>query len=184
MAGAARDVEHARREPDLRRFEQRLDRTLRHRGKPVMIACRIAAVRRTLEISEGVGVESLRGHEGIRPDRIYGGSCYTLGFKSPPSASSDSLVLLAGSDYILHMNIVLPPAQQKWLEAQVAKGEFASVEDAVQQMIAERMALEADDLAWARPYVDEARAAVARGEVLTLEEHEARINERIKALKS
>jgi antitoxin ParD1/3/4 len=82
------------------------------------------------------------------------------------------------------MNIVLPPAQQKWLEAQVAKGEFASIEDAVQQMIAEQMALEADDLAWAKPYVDEAREAVARGDVFTLEQHEARMDERLKALKS
>lgn len=80
------------------------------------------------------------------------------------------------------MNIVLPPAQQKWFEAQVAKGEFASIEDAVQQMIAERMALEADDLAWAKPYVDEAREAVARGDVFTLEQHEARMDERLKAL--
>lgn len=81
------------------------------------------------------------------------------------------------------MNIRLPPAQQAWLEARVADGEFASVEDAVQRMIAERMALEGDDLAWAKPYVDEAREAVARGEVFTLEEHEARMNERLKALK-
>jgi antitoxin ParD1/3/4 len=81
------------------------------------------------------------------------------------------------------MNIRLPTAQQEWLDAHIAKGEFASVEDALQQMIAERMALEADDLAWAKPYVDEARAAVARGEVFTLEQHEARMDERLKALK-
>jgi Arc/MetJ-type ribon-helix-helix transcriptional regulator len=81
------------------------------------------------------------------------------------------------------MNIVLPPAQQEWLETQIAKGEFASAEQAVQQLIAERMALEADNLAWARPYVDEARAAVARGEVFTIEQHEARMDERLKALK-
>jgi antitoxin ParD1/3/4 len=81
------------------------------------------------------------------------------------------------------MNIRLPRAQQEWLDAHIAKGEFASVEDALQQMIAERMALEADDLAWAKPYVDEARAAVARGEVFTLEQHEARMDERLKALK-
>jgi antitoxin ParD1/3/4 len=81
------------------------------------------------------------------------------------------------------MNIVLPPAQQQWLEQQVAKGEFTSIEDAVRQMIAERMAIETDDLAWAKPYVDEARAAVARGEVFTLEKHEARMDEQLKALK-
>ena len=30
-------------------------------------------------------------------------------------------------------------------------------------------------MAWVKPYVDEARAAVARGEILTLEEHRARV---------
>jgi len=80
------------------------------------------------------------------------------------------------------MNIELPPAQQKWLEARIAQGEFASADDAVQQIIAERMAVEADDLAWARPYVDEARAAAANGDVMTLEEHRARMAKRLKAL--
>jgi putative addiction module component (TIGR02574 family) len=32
-----------------------------------------------------------------------------------------------------------------------------------------------DDLAWAKPYVDEAIAEIERGEGLTLEEHEARM---------
>ena len=82
------------------------------------------------------------------------------------------------------MNIVLPPAQQKWLEAQVAKGEFASLEDALQQLIAERMAVETDDLAWARPYVDQARLAADQGEVLTLEQHEKRMEALLKTLKS
>jgi antitoxin ParD1/3/4 len=68
------------------------------------------------------------------------------------------------------MKITLPPEQEHWLKQQIDQGVFASVEDAVRQLIAERMAIEADDLAWAKPYVDEARAAVARGEVLTLEE--------------
>ena len=81
------------------------------------------------------------------------------------------------------MNIVLPLAQQEWLEKRIAHGEFASADDAVQQMIAERMALEADNLEWAKPYVDEARAAVARGDVITLEEHEARMDDRLKALR-
>ena len=82
------------------------------------------------------------------------------------------------------MNIVLPPAQQKWLEARIAKGEFASPEDAMQQMIAERMAIETDDLAWAKHYVDEARTAAADGDVMTVEEHRARMVKRLKALGS
>ena len=39
-----------------------------------------------------------------------------------------------------------------------------------------RMAEEADDLAWAKPYVDEALADVAAGKVLTRQEHEARMD--------
>ena len=94
-----------------------------------------------------------------------------------------ALATFAQANYIKDMNIVLPPAQQKWLEARIAKGEFSSVEDAVQQMIAERMAIEDDDFAWAKPFVDEARAAVASGDVITLDEHKARMTERLKALK-
>jgi antitoxin ParD1/3/4 len=57
----------------------------------------------------------------------------------------------------------------------IARGDFASVEDAARQLIderiAERAAEEGDDLAWAKPDVDEARAAVARGEYVSLQEH-------------
>ncbi len=68
-----------------------------------------------------------------------------------------------------------PPSsrQQAWLDARIASGEFASVEDAVRQMIDDRMAEEDDDLAWALPYVAEALAEADRGDVLSLQEHEA-----------
>ena len=71
---------------------------------------------------------------------------------------------------LTRMNIKLPPEQEQWLNARVADGEFASPEAAVRQMIAERMAVESDDFAWAKSYVDEARAAVARGEFISAEE--------------
>ena len=51
----------------------------------------------------------------------------------------------------------------------------ASVEEAARQLIDERIAErateEGDDLGWAKPYVDEARAAVA---LVTLDEHKSR----------
>ena len=72
------------------------------------------------------------------------------------------------------MNITLTPEQQAWLRAHTERGEFASIEDAVRQFIDERIAEERDDLAWAKVYVDEALADVARGDVMTIEEHEAR----------
>jgi antitoxin ParD1/3/4 len=55
---------------------------------------------------------------------------------------------------------------------------FASVEEAARQLIdealTERAFDESDDLAWAKPYVDEALAeSGARGEEITLEEHKA-----------
>jgi len=75
------------------------------------------------------------------------------------------------------MPITLTPEQEAWCKRHVASGDFASVEEAVRQLIderiAERAAEEGDDLAWAKPYVDEARAAVARGEYVSLEEHKA-----------
>ena len=81
------------------------------------------------------------------------------------------------------MNIKLPPEQEQWLNSRVADGEFASPEAAVRQMIAERMAFEADDFAWAKPYVDEARAAIARGEFVTADEAIADIDAHLKSLK-
>ena len=63
---------------------------------------------------------------------------------------------------MLGMTISLTPEQQAWLSAHVARGDFASVEDAARQLIDERIAERAieehDDLAWAKPHVDEALA--------------------------
>lgn len=84
------------------------------------------------------------------------------------------------------MPITLTPEQETWIKAHVAVGDFASVEDAARQLIDDRIAEIAgdgpDDMAWARPLVDEARAAIARGDVLTLEEHRARNASRRAAL--
>ncbi len=58
----------------------------------------------------------------------------------------------------------LPPQQQAWLDAHIATGE------------------EDDDLAWARPLVDEAGSDIERGDVMTLERHRARNAARLAAL--
>ncbi len=53
-------------------------------------------------------------------------------------------------------------------------------------MIDERIAeheIESDDMAWAKPLVDEAIAAVERGDVITLDEHKARNAARLAAMK-
>ena len=62
------------------------------------------------------------------------------------------------------MDITLKPEPLKWLEEQVAAGAYASIDDAVHIAVAGLMAIETDDLAWAKPLVDEARASIARGE--------------------
>ena len=81
------------------------------------------------------------------------------------------------------MNITLSPAQKKWLEAQVNAGHFSSVDDAVAVAVAELMAINYDDLAWAKPYVEDARAAVARGEAATLEDALTDIDTHVGTLK-
>jgi antitoxin ParD1/3/4 len=85
------------------------------------------------------------------------------------------------------ISLSLTPEQQAWLDAHVASGDFASVEEAARQLIderiAERAAEESDDLAWAKPYVDEARAEIARGEGITLAEHNARMDTLMASMK-
>jgi antitoxin ParD1/3/4 len=79
------------------------------------------------------------------------------------------------------MAITLHPDQEAWLKARVASGDFASVEAAARQLIGERIAELAhseddardDDMAWAKPYIDEGLAALDRGDFVSLEEHKA-----------
>jgi len=89
------------------------------------------------------------------------------------------------------MTITLRPDQEAWLQARVAKGDFASIEAAARRLldlaIAEDVhtqADEPDDMAWAKPLIDEAREAVARGEVLTLDEFETRSAALLTSLKA
>ena len=85
------------------------------------------------------------------------------------------------------MTITLTPDQEASLSALVAAGDFATIEEAARALLAERLAEraleEGDDMAWAKPYVDEALAEVARGEEISLEEHKARNAARLAALR-
>ena len=86
------------------------------------------------------------------------------------------------------MTITLKPDQETRIKTRVARGDFASVEEAARQLIdealVERALGENDDMAWAKPFVDEALAEVARGEEISLEEHEARNDARLAALQT
>jgi hypothetical protein len=46
------------------------------------------------------------------------------------------------------------------------------------------MALHSDDFAWTKPYVVQARASVARGDVFSGEEYFKRLNAKIEILRS
>jgi antitoxin ParD1/3/4 len=85
------------------------------------------------------------------------------------------------------MPISLTPEQQAQLGAYVARGDFSSIEEAashlIDERIAERALEEGDDLAWAKPYVDEALQDVSQGNVLSRAEHQARNVSRLAALK-
>ena len=85
------------------------------------------------------------------------------------------------------MAITLHPDQETRIRNRVASGDFPSVEEAARQLIdealVERALGESDDMEWAKPYVDEALAEVERGEVIAVEEHEARNEARLAAMK-
>jgi Arc/MetJ-type ribon-helix-helix transcriptional regulator len=83
------------------------------------------------------------------------------------------------------MTITLTPEQQKRLEAAVAEGQFASVEEAVRWAVDHLVLTDDDlgDLSWAKPYLDEARAQIARGESISLEEFNAHVDERLSKLR-
>ena len=85
------------------------------------------------------------------------------------------------------MTITLTSQQKAWIDARVARGDYASVEDAarflIDAAILDLSMLEGDDLAWAKPLVDEALAEVERGEVMTLDEHRARNRARLATLR-
>ena len=84
------------------------------------------------------------------------------------------------------MTVTLSPDQLAWIEARVAKGDYLDVDEAVRDLlatgIAEHEEAETDDMAWAKPLVDEALAELKRGEAMSLEEFEARMDARMAAL--
>ncbi len=81
------------------------------------------------------------------------------------------------------MVVTLTREQEQWLGARVAMGDFPTIEEAARRLLDERIAELGEfadyDFAWARPRVDKAREAVARGEVMTLQEHKSRVSEHL-----
>ncbi len=82
------------------------------------------------------------------------------------------------------MNVRLKPETEAWLKAEVAKGHFGSIEEAVETLVlAHHAAIDvaADDHAWAKPLFDEALATLDRGEGSPLDEVVGRLKDRIAA---
>ncbi|HMK79189.1 MAG TPA: hypothetical protein VK438_06040 [Xanthobacteraceae bacterium] len=72
------------------------------------------------------------------------------------------------------MNIRLKPDTEEWLKAQVAEGRFPSIEEAVEVFVSEgrraQEQLDATDLSWAKPYIEEGLADLEAGRVVPAEE--------------
>jgi antitoxin ParD1/3/4 len=82
--------------------------------------------------------------------------------------------------------ITLTPEQMAWINAHVARGDFPSVEEAVRQLVDERIAersIKDDDLLWDEPLVNEAVAEAGRGDVISVDEHKARNAARLAAMR-
>lgn len=83
------------------------------------------------------------------------------------------------------MNVRVKPETEAWLKAEVAKGRFGSIEEAVETIVLAHQAAEldvaVDDHTWAKPLIDEALAALERGEGSTLADVVSRLKDRIAA---
>lgn len=82
------------------------------------------------------------------------------------------------------MKVALPPEQMEWLEAEVSAGRFNSVDDAMAAAVAALMSARDDDLAWAKRYVEQARASVERGDVISGQEFFERLESKLSSLRS
>lgn len=67
------------------------------------------------------------------------------------------------------MQIRLTKDQEDWLQAQVAAGRFASLDEALAEAI-DGLRAEGEALTWAKPLVDEGLAELDRGESIPADE--------------
>lgn len=72
------------------------------------------------------------------------------------------------------MQVHLTKDDEDWLRAQVAAGRFSSLDEALAEAI-NSLRAEDEELAWAKPLVDEGLAELDRGQAIPAEEVFARI---------
>jgi Arc/MetJ-type ribon-helix-helix transcriptional regulator len=80
------------------------------------------------------------------------------------------------------MTIALTKRQNDWLEACVAGGRFASVDEGVRSILDEHMDFAADSFQWVKPLLDAAREEIALGETVPYTEVRAELQDRIRRL--
>ncbi len=72
------------------------------------------------------------------------------------------------------MTITLSPDQLAWIEARIARGEYGGLDEAVHDLLAAGIEAHGetgdDDMAWAKPLVDEALAELERGEFIRVDD--------------
>jgi Arc/MetJ-type ribon-helix-helix transcriptional regulator len=76
------------------------------------------------------------------------------------------------------MNMQLPPDVQDWIDQRVKEGAFKTPAEAIAFAVRHVVSPD-DDLSWVKPLLDEARAEIARGESIRLEEFRARMRARV-----
>ena len=78
------------------------------------------------------------------------------------------------------MTITLSPDQLSWIETRIEAGEFADIAGAVRSLLAEAIAQreddDIDDLAWAKPLVDDALADIERGHFTVVDDTDVYID--------
>jgi len=79
---------------------------------------------------------------------------------------------------------ILSPEQMEWLKAQVASGQYPSIEEGIRTAVAlAQLQIDTapdEDISWAKPYVEVGLAQARRGEGIPAEEVFARLEEKFK----
>ncbi len=149
-----------------------------------------------LLVAEDISPEVLRERDPAKTDpaaarraveeRAGRASVRAAGVLEPARAGVSQRLTSERSQTRCAMQISLTPEQEAWLRTHYSAIDAASLETAARKIIDDRITeseLETDDLAWAKPLVDEGLAAIERGDFITLEEFKTRNAARLAALK-
>jgi Arc/MetJ-type ribon-helix-helix transcriptional regulator len=81
------------------------------------------------------------------------------------------------------MDISLSREHKDWLTREVAAGRFPSIDAAIASAVEAMRSIAEADLEWARPYIEEADASLARGEGIPGHEFLAELDRRLETLR-